>query len=149
MALRMSPEREPSDDGVSTVPVRPTGPFSVSTVIVDTTAVLSLAGRVDLTALPMCRRAVDTLLRDGVTLITVDLRVAHFDDESIALLALMRRYALRHGARLALADIPAHVARVLDRTGVSWLYRQDGTDGDTEGGEPRGSDRRPTRLHRR
>jgi anti-anti-sigma factor len=122
----MSPEREPSENGPSAITVRPSGPFSISSVVVGTTAVLKLAGRVDLGTLPTCRRAVDALLQDGVTLITVDLRVAGFDDESIALLALMRRYTLRHGARLALVDIPPHIARVLDRTGVGWLYRQDG-----------------------
>jgi anti-anti-sigma factor len=132
VALRMSPEREPSRDGVSATTVQPVGPFAVSTVVVGTTAVLSLEGRVDLSALPACRHAVDELLRDGVTQITVDLQVAHFDDESIALLALMRRYALRHRARLALADIPPHVARVLERTGVSWLYRPDGSPEDPD-----------------
>jgi anti-anti-sigma factor len=146
----MSPEREPSANGTvvagsstgsvagsvagsstgsvagsSIGPHRP-GSFCVSSLVVDRTAVLSLSGRVDLGALPACRRAVDALLRDGIDEITVDLQVAHFDDESIALLALMRRYAARHGARLILADIPAHVARVLDRTGVAWLYRPDG-----------------------
>lgn len=125
MALRVSPEREPSGDGTPTTPADLVGSFTVSTVVVGTTAVLSFAGRVDLAALPTCRRAVDSLLREGITLITVDLQVAHFDDESIALLALMRRYVLRRGARLALADIPPHIARVLARTGVGWLYRPD------------------------
>jgi anti-anti-sigma factor len=130
VALRMSPEREPSADAAlgagSGAGPRTPGPFCVSSLMVDRTAVLSLSGRVDLGALPACRREVDALLREGVTEITVDLQVAHFDDESIALLALMRRYAARHGARLMLADIPAQVARVLDRTGVAWLYRPDG-----------------------
>jgi anti-anti-sigma regulatory factor len=121
----MSPEWEPSGDGTPAAPANLIGPFTLSSVLVGSTAALSLAGRVDLAALPACRHAVDGLLREGATLITVDLQVAHFDDESIALLALMRRYALRHGARLALADIPPHIGRVLTRTGVGWLYRPD------------------------
>ena len=127
MTLRTSPEREPSGDGRPTN-LQETGPFSVSSLVVEATAVLSLAGRVDLAALPACRHAVDGLLHEGVQEITVDLQVAHFDDESIALLALMRRYAARHGARLVLADIPPHVGRVLDRTGVGWLYRTEGVE---------------------
>jgi anti-anti-sigma factor len=119
----MPPEREPSSNGTPATAVNLIGPFTVSTLVIGTTAVLSLAGRVDLATLPACRRAVDDLLQERVELITVDLQVAHFDDESITLLALMRRYAARHGARLALADIPPHVARVLDRAGVGWLYR--------------------------
>jgi anti-anti-sigma factor len=122
VALRIPPEREPSNNGAPAA-VNLIGPFTVSTLVIGTAAVLSLAGRVDLATLPACRRAVDDLLQESVELITVDLQVAHFDDESIALLALMRRYAARHGVRLALADIPPHVARVLDRAGVSWLYR--------------------------
>lgn len=123
MALRIPPEREPSSNGAPATAVNLIGPFTVSTLVIGTTAVLSLAGRVDLATLPACRRAVDDLLQESVELITVDLQVAHFDDESIALLALMRRYAARHGVRFALADIPPHVARVLDRAGVGWLYR--------------------------
>jgi anti-anti-sigma factor len=119
----MPPEREPSSNGTPATAVNLIGPFAVSTLVIGATAVLSLAGRVDLATLPECRRAVDDLLQERVELITVDLQVAHFDGESIALLALMRRYAARHGARLVLADIPPHVARVLDRAGVGWLYR--------------------------
>lgn len=125
MGLSPFSEAAPSGVGIPVSAVSPIGPFSVSTVVVDATAVLSLTGRVDLAALPTCRRAVDDLLREGVGLITLDLQVAHFDDESITLIALMRRYALRHGARLVLADIPPHIARVLNRTGVGWLYRSD------------------------
>jgi anti-anti-sigma factor len=137
VALRMSPEREPSAGTAlgaasGAGPHKP-GPFCVSSLMVDRTAVLSLSGRVDLGALPACRREVDALLREGIDEITVDLQVAHFDDESIALLALMRRYAARHGARLILTDIPAQVARVLDRTGVAWLYRPDGPSTTTPG----------------
>jgi len=139
VAVRTSPEREPSA-GRDAVGVRTSGPFAVSTVMLDGTAVLQLSGRVDLNALPTCRRAVDALLRDGVEQITVDLQVARFDDESIALLALMRRYAARHGARLILADIPPHVALLLERTGVSWLYRTDGQPG---AGQP-GAGQTPT-----
>jgi anti-anti-sigma regulatory factor len=97
--------------------------------VADETAVLSLSGRVDLASLPVCRRAVDGLLRNGVQQITVDLQVARFDDESIALLALMRRYAARHGTRLVLAEIPPHVSELLDRTGVRWLYRNEEAGG--------------------
>lgn len=126
MALRTTPGREPFEHRPrDTTGPLPSGPFAVDSVVAGRTAVLSLSGRVDLTALPNCRRAVDTLLRAGVVEITVDLRVARFDDESIALLALMRRYALRHGARLLLTDIPPHIEQVLRRTGVSWLYHDD------------------------
>ncbi|HET9657078.1 MAG TPA: STAS domain-containing protein [Kineosporiaceae bacterium] len=118
-------------------------PFSVSAVVVDSTAVLSIVGRVRLGALPACRHAVDNLLRDGVEQITVDLQVAHFDDESIALLALMRRYTARHGVRLTLAEIPPQVARVLERAGVSWLYRTSAeSSGTVPLDDPRGSERR-------
>jgi len=127
VVVRTTSGREPCEYGSAQAGERAWGPFAVETVAAGRTAVLSLSGRVDLTALPGCRRAIDTLLREGVVEITVDLQVARFDDESIALLALMRRYALRHGARLVLADIPPHVARVLRRTGVSWLYRNDTT----------------------
>jgi anti-anti-sigma factor len=148
VGLSPLPEPAPSSVGMPMSAVPPTGPFAVSTVVVDATAVLSLTGRVDLAALPTCRRTVDDLLREGVGLITLDLQVAHFDDESIALIALMRRYALRHGARLVLVDIPPHVARVLDRTGVGWLYRSEDNarDAEKDAGE---AVLRPARSRRR
>jgi anti-anti-sigma regulatory factor len=133
----------PRSGGQSTRPAARLLPFSVSAVVVDTTAVLSIVGRVSLEALTECRHAVDHLLRDGVEQITVDLQDAHFDEESIALLALMRRYTARQGVRLVLAEIPLQVARVLERAGVSWLFRTSAeTDGTVPVDDPRISERR-------
>jgi hypothetical protein len=54
--------------------------------------------------------------------IVADLSRAAIDDESVAVLAWLRRFAGRHGIKLVLASVPPRAVDVLRRADVAALY---------------------------
>lgn len=85
--------------------------------------VLSFEGNLGRQGLGVLRCGVDAAIGLRVARVVVDLSQARLDHSSIALLGLVRRYALRHGVALWLACVPAPAMDLLERLQVAALYR--------------------------
>lgn len=87
------------------------------------TPVLRLRGRLSRPGLVQCRAAIDNALATGTAHLVVDLRDATFDQTSVALLGLVRRYCARRHTTVVLARVPHPVRDLLRQARVSDLYR--------------------------
>jgi hypothetical protein len=86
-------------------------------------AVLTFTGALGPHAVPLCRAAVDWVLRFEPVGIVLDVRRVAVDETSIAVSGMLRRYVARHGTPLWLAGVPFRLVRDLRRAGVADEYR--------------------------
>ncbi|MET9616754.1 STAS domain-containing protein [Kitasatospora indigofera] len=95
----------------TTVRSTPTGP------------VLEIAGDLDFHSAPDAREVLLGLAPGPGRLLVVDLTALTFcDSTGITLLLAARNHAVSHRAHIALAGVPAHVARIFDVTGLSQVF---------------------------
>lgn len=84
--------------------------------------VLSVDGQLGTVDLGTCRRLLDDLLAGRPELLLVDVRSATCDDLCLVVLALIRRYAARRGARLALTASSRPLVARVRRSRLADLY---------------------------
>ncbi|MFE4602125.1 STAS domain-containing protein [Kitasatospora indigofera] len=95
----------------TTVRSTPTGP------------VLEIAGDLDFHSAPGAREVLLGLTPGPGRLLVVDLTGLTFcDSTGITLLLAARNHAVGHQAHIALAGVPAQVARIFDITGLSQVF---------------------------
>ncbi|WP_329493080.1 STAS domain-containing protein [Kitasatospora herbaricolor] len=95
----------------TTVRTAPTGP------------VLEIAGDLDFHSAPGAREVLLGLAPGPGRLLVVDLTALTFcDSTGITLLLAARNHAVSHQAHIALAGVPAHVARIFDVTGLTRVF---------------------------
>lgn len=85
-------------------------------------AVICVRGRFGATALGACRRLMDDVLALGPTDVVLDLSQARCDVTSVSVLALMRRYTVRRGARFGLTASSRAARALLRRTRLADLF---------------------------
>jgi anti-sigma B factor antagonist len=102
-------------------------------------AVLELVGELDYNSAPLARESVRELaLRTG-QLFVVDLGGVSFCDSSgISALFAARNHALAAGARIALAAVPAQIARVFKIIGLDDVFATHATTADALAAPPAG-----------
>ncbi|HWU05988.1 MAG TPA: STAS domain-containing protein [Streptomyces sp.] len=88
----------------------------------DAVAVLTVAGEIDVDSAPALRTRAMELIRQGSPHLVLDLASVEFCDSSglNTMISVLRYAKDRHGS-LSLAAAPAHLARLLDITGVGAL----------------------------
>ncbi|OKI25656.1 STAS domain-containing protein [Streptomyces sp. CB03911] len=95
----------------TTVRSTPTGP------------VLEIAGDLDFRSAPCAREVLLRLAPGPGRLLVVDLTALTFcDSTGITLLVAARNHAVSQQAHIALAGVPAHVARIFDITGLDQVF---------------------------
>lgn len=87
-----------------------------ATEVVDGVGLVSLRGAVSMSAVPVCRQALDTVLRRAPEGVVIDLRLVRDAPAAVPVLGLIRRYLARRGVRLVLAG-PGEPVAVALRTG--------------------------------
>ena len=99
--------------------------------VTDAAAVLELAGELDYASAPLARESIrDLSLRAG-QLFVVDLGGVTFCDSSgISALFAARNHALAAGARIALAALPAQIARIFGIIGLDDVFVTHATTAD-------------------
>ena len=96
--------------------------FTATLSRTDHATVLTLTGKLDITALPTCRHAALSALQTGSEFVLLDLGEVRFSMESVAVLGLVRRYLARHRVEVLLTNVPPQVAGMLAAARVSALY---------------------------
>jgi len=86
-------------------------------------AVVTCRGRLDTAAWRACGFALAAAVQVESPWVILDLRQATVGPESVAVLSLVRRYASRHGARLALAALSPEGLHALQQAQVTALCR--------------------------
>ncbi|HEY8546889.1 MAG TPA: STAS domain-containing protein [Acidimicrobiales bacterium] len=118
----MGPNRnivDPGDGGE-------TAPVSVDCRREGASAVVVLAGEVDLEGGDAVEDAVAALVDDGVTDISVDARqVTFLDSSGLGGLLAAKVRAEGAGGRLQLGPVPDNVARVIELAGVTEMFAPD------------------------
>ncbi|MFC5171056.1 STAS domain-containing protein [Streptomyces mutomycini] len=88
----------------------------------DSTAVLTVAGEIDVDSAPTLRTRALELIRQGRSHLVLDMAPLRFCDSSglNTMIGILRYAKDRHGS-LSVAAAPPHLARLLDVTGVGEL----------------------------
>ncbi|MBM7440390.1 STAS domain-containing protein [Streptomyces sp. HB132] len=88
----------------------------------DSTAVLTVAGEIDVDSAPALRTRALELIRQGSSHLVLDMAPVEFCDSSglNTMIGILRFAKDRHGS-LSLAAAPPHLTRLLDVTGVGAL----------------------------
>jgi anti-anti-sigma factor len=89
--------------------------FQASVRVSAGVAVVTLAGRLEPSAMPACRKALDSVLRIRAPQIVLDLSQAQLDPASIGLLRSMRGYMAHFGVALSLTGVHHLVLQMLKR----------------------------------
>ncbi|MEV5795702.1 STAS domain-containing protein [Streptomyces sp. SID14446] len=85
--------------------------------------VLEIVGELDYASAPDLRQALDTLTLSDGQLLFLDLAGLEYCDSSgLSALLAARNLATEHGARIALAAVPADTARILSLTGLDQVF---------------------------
>ncbi|WP_326841098.1 STAS domain-containing protein [Streptomyces sp. NBC_01558] len=85
--------------------------------------VLEIVGELDYASAPDLRQALDTLILTDGQLLVLDLASLEYCDSSgLSALLAARNLATEHGARIALAAVPADTARILSLTGLDQVF---------------------------
>ncbi|MEW1568416.1 STAS domain-containing protein [Streptomyces sp. NPDC093509] len=85
--------------------------------------VLEIVGDLDYASAPDLRQALDTLTLTDGHLLVLDLNSLKYCDSSgLSALLAARNLATEHGARIALAAVPADTARILSLTGLDQVF---------------------------
>ncbi|MER5778273.1 STAS domain-containing protein [Streptomyces sp. NPDC002039] len=98
-------------------------PLTITTRGAATGPVLEITGDLDHATAPELRRTVDGLALTAGQLLLLDLAGLEFCDSSgISILLAARNLAIRQGADLALAAVPANTARILRVVGLDSVF---------------------------
>ncbi|BBA95442.1 putative anti-sigma factor antagonist [Actinacidiphila reveromycinica] len=98
-------------------------PLTITIRDAGTGPVLEITGDLDHATVPDLRAALDGLTLAAGQLLVVDLAALDFCDSSgISGLLAARNLATEHGARIALAAVPANTARVLRLVGLDRVF---------------------------
>jgi anti-anti-sigma factor len=83
-------------------------------------AVLSIAGDVDLATAPIVLNKIESLFREPIAALALDLAAVTFLDSSgIAALLKAHTLAVEHGVPIAFASVSPEVRRIVRSTGVA------------------------------
>ena len=93
------------------------------TKLVDGMALVSLRGTLSISAVPVCRQALDAVLRQAPDGVVLDLRLVRDAPAAVPVLGLVRRYLARRGVRLVLAGPGEATAAELRGGHVLDLYQ--------------------------
>jgi hypothetical protein len=96
--------------------------FRISMSVVAGVPVVALEGHLAPDCLRDCSATIATAVRLRPRWIVADLSRAVVDEDSVPVLGLMRRFAARHGVKLALAAVPPRGLDVLRLAEVGPLY---------------------------
>ncbi|WP_329033865.1 STAS domain-containing protein [Streptomyces sp. NBC_00178] len=98
-------------------------PLTITVRDAVTGPVLEITGDLDYETAPELRRTVDSLTLTAGQLLVLDLAdLAFCDSSGISALISARSQAVEHGARIALATVPAHTARILRIVGLDQVF---------------------------